>query len=74
MQKSELAIKRDEWFESDEGKKCSDASILSSDGVENRKFLKNRLEYAFLARAKANEEVATEICKKLVGTDWPNDY
>jgi len=53
--KSELAIKRDEWFESEEGKKCADPYTLYGSG-KNEKYLFNRLERAFLAGAKANTQ------------------
>lgn len=63
--RSELAIKRDEWFESDEGKRCC------ADGLSGRedakKYLKNRLEAAFLAGAKANEAVKKELEDKVLG-------
>jgi len=65
MAKSELAIKRDEWFDSDEGKGCMDAKSLELRSEKYRYFIKNRLERAFLAGAQANEEVRQEICDKL---------
>lgn len=64
--RSELAIKRDEWFESDEGKDCLDASALIMTS-KYQQYLKNRLECAFLAGAKANHEVGHEIADKLKG-------
>ena len=57
--KSELAIKRDQWLASEEGKKCLDASSLfMSAGYEI--YLKNRLEIAFLAGAQAEREIKQE--------------
>jgi len=64
--KSELAIKRDEWFESDEGKRCCDPTEL---GLPSRKYLRNRLERAFLAGAEANEAVKDDLCHKLSPSD-----
>lgn len=64
--KSELAILRDKWFESEEGKTCANVSTLTC-GIGNEdKFLRNRLEAAFLAGAKANEEAQEIIAKKLL--------
>lgn len=45
--RSELAIMRDEFFESDEGKKCLDIKTIGNDP----KYLKNRIECAFVAGA-----------------------
>lgn len=62
--RSELAIKRDEWLESEEGKSCLDASglLLTS---KYEQYFRNRIEAAFLAGAKANTEVQQEICDKM---------
>ncbi len=62
--KSELAIKRDEWFESKEGKRCCDPDGLI---LPDPQYLRNRLERAFLAGAKANEAVKDDLCRKLTG-------
>lgn len=54
--KSPLAFFRDQWFESNEGKSCLEPSILKN--PEYVRFLKNRLEMAYLAGAnqfKANQ-------------------
>ena len=45
--RSPLAKARDEWFESEEGRRCCD-------GVTSGKYLRNRLESAFLAGAQAH--------------------
>ena len=63
--KSELAIKRDDWFASVEGKRCSDIKTLSRPGGTD-KYLRNRLEQAFLAGALANEEVAQDLCDNIL--------
>ena len=42
--RSELAIKRDEWFSSDEGKQCCADSFKGSPLA--KEYLKNRLEAA----------------------------
>ncbi|PCI54178.1 MAG: hypothetical protein COB36_10840 [Alphaproteobacteria bacterium] len=60
--RSELAIKRDEWFVSDEGQKCMSLSLMYEDNVA--KFLRNRLEAAFLAGAEAGLLCQQEICDK----------
>jgi len=57
--KSPLAIKRDNWFKSNEGRKCLNKSSLLCD--KDSKYLKNRLELAFLAGATANTEVLEEL-------------
>ena len=56
--KSELAIARDEWFVSKEGRKCSEFPVTSYG------YLRNRLEAAFWAGSKANLKVKQEICDK----------
>ena len=61
--KSELAIKRDEWFGSEEGRKCCDAATLGH--IQPERFLRNRLERAFLAGAKADAEVQQEFCDRI---------
>lgn len=67
LPKSELAVKRDEWFESSEGKRCLNLATLRVNiRVNSTSFLKNRLEAAFLAGAKANHEVEEEIAEKLL--------
>ena len=53
--KSELAIKRDEWFESVQGITALSNDILHFEDYSN--LLKNRLEAAFLAGAKAQKEI-----------------
>lgn len=50
--RNKLAIERDKWFESAEGKKCLDAKTLGSE--VSAEYLKNRLEFAFLAGAAVN--------------------
>jgi len=67
--RSELAIKRDEWFASDEGKKCADIiSLLPTRHYKNNEiYLKNRLEAAFLAGANATNEIAEELAAKITG-------
>lgn len=62
--KSELAIERDKWFESDEGKKCTDTDSLLAPKV-TKEYLINRLEAAFLAGATANEIVHEQLIKKM---------
>jgi hypothetical protein len=64
--RSELAIKRDEWLESEEGIDCLDALglILTS---KYSQLLRIKIEAAFLAGAKADAEVQQEICDKLAG-------
>jgi predicted lipoprotein len=61
--RSELAIERDKWFESEEGKKCLDAKSLGD--FVSHEYLKNRLEFAFLAGAVANEKAREVIAKKI---------
>ncbi len=61
--KSELAIKRDEWFKSAEGRKCSNTLTLTCD--TDGEYLKNRLEAAFLAGSIADAEVQQDICDKI---------
>lgn len=48
--RSPLAFFRDQWFESPEGKACLNTSILSY--PDNLKFLRKRLEVAYLAGAR----------------------
>lgn len=48
--RSPLAKARDAWLESDEGKRCRDAAILSSPHATQ--YLENRLVLAFLAGAR----------------------
>jgi len=66
--KSELAIKRDEWFKSTEGKSCSDMSTLTHDPI----YLHNRLERAFLAGAMANEAVKGDLCRNALEKESTN--
>ena len=47
--RSQLAKARDEWFESEEGKRAMEDHILYS--PTHARFLKDRLETAFLAGA-----------------------
>ena len=66
--KSELAIKRDEWFASKEGMKCADAASLTSMRRTRENiniYLKNRLEQAFLAGARSTTEIAEELADKI---------
>lgn len=63
--KSELAIKRDEWFESEEGKKCCDNTTLPT-GKTGGRYLKHRIESAFLAGAIANNEMHEELINKVI--------
>ena len=65
--RSELAIKRDEWLASDEGKMCADIHSLRRNRhyANSAIYLRNRIETAFLAGAKANEEVRQEVCDKI---------
>ncbi len=62
MKKSELAIERDKWLSSDEGEKCCDFSTLTG-----QKYLRNRIELAYLAGAKGNEAAKEAVCQKLLG-------
>ena len=48
--KSELAKARDEWFESEDGKKCSE-------GQASGQYLNNRLERAFIAGWDAHKKI-----------------
>jgi hypothetical protein len=66
--KSELAILRDEWLESTEGKQCcAIAALRVVTPLEAEKYLRNRIEAAFLAGAEANHKVQQVICEKLTG-------
>ena len=56
MSKSPLAQARDAWFESDEGKGCTNCQSLNIDPQQYR-YLRNRLERAFLAGAAAQERI-----------------
>lgn len=47
-----LAAARDAWFASDEGEQCMQPELLYNP-VEGQRYLKNRLERAFLAGANA---------------------
>jgi len=62
--RSELAIKRDIWFESDEGRQCLKPDLLARP-QKDFQFHKNRIERAFLAGAKAADSVNQEICDKI---------
>lgn len=55
--RSELAVKCDEWLESDEGKKCRSVKGFGIIKHADENFLRNRLEAAFLAGAIAGEEI-----------------
>ena len=57
--RSPLAKARDKWLHSDEGKRGLDLSILKA--ASQKRFLKNRLESAFLAGAKWAKENPTAI-------------
>lgn len=54
--KSDLAVKRDEWFDSEEGRVCAETDILAIHPAHG-KHLKARLERAFLAGARASDEI-----------------
>ena len=56
--KSELAIERDKWMETHEGKACLD---------ETERFLtmRQKIECAFMAGAIAEAAAQDEICRKL---------
>jgi len=54
-QRNDLAKARDEWFSSKEGQEAQDASILYS--PHQSRWLRNRLEGAFIAGAKAQEKI-----------------
>jgi hypothetical protein len=53
-----IAKERDAWFENKDGKICLDESILKS--PEMVKYLRNRLEQAFLAGVKVAEKLTEE--------------
>lgn len=53
--RSPLARARDDWFESEEGKKALGVTILLN--PEQQEFLKNRLETAFLAGAEVGRRL-----------------
>ena len=61
--KSELAIKRDEWFASPQGKQAASGDILLY--TRYQELLDNRLEAAFLAGASATNEIAEELAEKI---------
>ena len=63
VMKSELAILRDEWLEGDEGKSMADLSTLPKD---DPKYLRNRLELAFLAGAQAEVKAQEVVAEKLL--------
>lgn len=65
--KSELAIKRDEWFASEEGERCLDVKNLALH-ASHQKYLKHRLEAAFLAGAEANEQVHQDLADQVMET------
>jgi hypothetical protein len=56
--KSPLAKARDKWFRSEDGKRCLTDSILIHS--KYRRYLKYRLECAFLAGAQAHEKILSE--------------
>ena len=56
--KSALAQARDVWFDSDEGILALGTSILWR--TSYLQFLRNRLELAFIAGAKAQEQIEKE--------------
>ena len=64
MIKSELAIKRDEWFKSPQGRQATNTDILHFDKYSE--LLNNRLEAAFLAGAIAQCEVDQDFCNKVI--------
>jgi len=64
LPKSELAIKRDEWFASEEGVKCCQPDSLLDSPSDPGKYLRNRLEIAFLAGAKAEHAVSEDMARK----------
>ncbi len=61
---SELSIKLEKWFKSEEGAKCTDSNFIY--GFHPEQYLKHRLELAFIAGAAATQEVQDEICQKLL--------
>ena len=56
--KSLLAQARDDWFNSDEGASALGVSILWR--TADLQYLRNRLELAFIAGAKAQEQIDKE--------------
>lgn len=50
-----LALERDEWLTSKEGRGCRDATTLGASADQSEYYLQNRLELAFIAGAKAVE-------------------
>lgn len=61
--KSELAIARDAWLESPEGRACTDLESMQcyKNPRSGEIYLKNRIERAFLAGAKAMESINTPL-------------
>jgi hypothetical protein len=54
----QLAKARDEWLDSDEGKRAADPTTLNAP-PSSRQYLENRLRNAFLAGAKAAAAILT---------------
>lgn len=62
--RSPLAKARDEWLESDEGRKCA---LGSASG----QYLRNRLERSFIAGAEAQRRIASQnIAQKIEEILW----
>ena len=58
--RSELAIKRDEWLASEEGRECLDYSTLTG-----AIYLEHRINRAFMAGVRAESKSSQEICDKI---------
>ncbi len=58
----DLAIQRDNWFASEEGKRCSDISTLPPSDPQ---YLRKRLERAYLAGASDWDKVRQDLCESL---------
>lgn len=59
--RSPLAKMRDDWFDSEEGLRLCDGSKIGV-SQKNEQYLRNRLEIAFLAGAKAAKENERRSC------------
>ena len=51
-----LAVAKDKWFESEEGRRCNNFWTLKPE-QDPEFYLKNRLELAFMAGAAAQEKI-----------------
>jgi hypothetical protein len=59
MTRHPLAIARDEFLESDEGKRiCQLSTLLGPNVEESQRYFRNRIEAAFIAGWNAREELA----------------